>query len=79
MQDGSPSQLSIARILAPDVFSRKLEISVRSLESIISSLEQRVKHWSSPEELEEDFYMAVAKKPKVEDKRSKHSQRMEYV
>jgi hypothetical protein len=68
--DGSPSQLSIARTLAPDVFSRKLEISVRSLDAIISTLEQRVKHWSSPEELEEDYYMAVAKKPKVEDKRS---------
>ena len=43
---------------------------MRSLDAIISTLEQRVKHWSSPEELEEDYYMAVAKKPKVEDKRS---------
>lgn len=65
-QDGSPSHMSIARMLVP----RDPEVTVRAPDAIVASLEEQVKRWNTPEEQEDDYYTAVAKKPRMEDKRS---------
>ena len=49
---------------------RDPEVSVRAPDAIVASLEEQVKRWNTPEEQEDDYYTAVAKKPRMEDKRS---------
>ena len=49
---------------------RDPEVTVRAPDAIVASLEEQVKRWNTPEEQEDDYYTAVAKKPRMEDKRS---------